>query len=100
MNIQDFFKKFPDETSCKAHFKAQRDNQGVICKRCSSTNHYWLSTRDQYQCKACKYRTTLRSGILLHGTQLPYYYWYFAIMMLTNTKKSFSALEMQRQLGH
>jgi len=26
--------------------------------------------------------------------------WYFGMMMLTSTKKSFSALEIQRQLGH
>lgn len=100
MKIQEFFKKFPDEASCKAHFKAERDHQGVICKRCQGKQHYWLSTRDQYQCKGCKYRTTLRSGTLLNGTQLPYYYWYFAILMLSSTKKSFSALEVQRQLGH
>lgn len=100
MKIQDFFKKFPDEVSCKTHFKAERDKQGVICKRCSGMEHYWISTRDQYQCKKCKFRTTLRSGTLLHGSQLPYYYWYFSIMLLTSTKKSFSALEVQRQLGH
>jgi len=100
MMIQDFFKKFPDEASCKAHFKAERDKQGIVCKRCGGITHYWISTREQYQCKSCKFRTTLRSGTLLHGTQLPYYYWYFSIMILTSTKKSFSALEVQRQLGH
>lgn len=100
MKIQDFFKKYPDEASCKAHFKSERDKQGVVCKRCQGQEHYWLSTRDQYQCKVCKFRTTLRSGTLLHQSQLPYYYWYFGMMMLTSTKKSFSALEIQRQLGH
>jgi DNA-directed RNA polymerase subunit RPC12/RpoP len=100
MNIQNFFKKFPDQANCKAHFKAERDKQGVICKRCGHQQHYWLSTRDQYQCKSCKFRTTLRSGTLLQGSQLPYYYWYFAMMLLSGTKKSFSALEVQRQLGH
>jgi len=100
MKIQDFFKKFPDEPSCKAHFKSIRDKQGVVCKRCGHQEHYWISTRSQYQCKKCKFRTTLRSGTLLHGSQLPYSYWYFGMMMLTSTKKSFSALEVQRQLGH
>ena len=56
--------------------------------------------RFQYQFKSCKSRTTLRSGTLLHKSQLPYYYWYFGMMMLTKTKKSLSALEIQRQLGH
>ncbi len=100
MKIRDFFKKFPDEASCKAHFKSERDKQGVVCKRCQHQEHYWISTRDQYQCKKCKFRTNLRSGTLLHGSQLPYSYWYFGMMMLTSTKKSFSALEIQRQLGH
>ncbi len=100
MKIQDFFKQYPDEASCKTQFKVERDKQGVVCKRCKSQEHYWISTRSQYQCKTCKFRTTLRSGTLLHGSQLPYYYWYFGMMMLTSTKKSFSALEIQRQLGH
>ncbi len=100
MIIRDFFKQFPDENSCKVHFKAERDKQGVKCKKCQHQEHYWISTREQYQCKKCKHRTPLRSGTLLHGTQLPYYYWYFAMMMLTSTKKSYSALEIQRQLGH
>ena len=100
MTIHEFFKKFPDEASCKAHFKSQRDNKGVTCKRCQHQDHYWISTRDQYQCKKCNYRTTLKSGTLLHGSQLPYHYWYFGMMLLTSTKKSFSALEVQRQLGH
>ena len=100
MKIRDFFKQFPDETSCKVHFKSERDKQGVKCKKCQHQAHYWLATREQYQCKKCKHRTPLRSGTLLHGTQLPYYYWYLAMMMLTSTKKSYSALEVQGQLGH
>ena len=100
MLIKDFFKKFPDEASCRSHFKTQRDKQGVVCKRCNHTEHYWISTREQYHCKKCKYRTTLRSGTIMHGSRLPFYYWYFAMMLLGSTKKSFSALSVQKQLGH
>ena len=100
MKIQDFFKKYPDEASCKAHFKPERDKQGVVCIRCQGKEHYWLSTRDQYQCWSCKPGTTLRSGTLLHKSRLPYHYWYFGMKVLTGTKKSFSALEIQRKLGH
>ena len=62
MKIQDFFEKYPDEASCKAHFKPERDKQGVLCKRCQGKEHYWLSRRVQYQCKSCKPGTTLRTG--------------------------------------
>lgn len=36
----------------------------------------------------------------MHGSQLPLRYWFIAIHLLPSTKKSFSAIELQRQLGH
>ena len=36
----------------------------------------------------------------MHGSKLPYRYWFIAIHLLTSTRNSFSALELQRQLGH
>jgi hypothetical protein len=36
----------------------------------------------------------------MHGSQLPFRYWFIAIHLLTSTKKSFSTSELQRQLGH
>ena len=36
----------------------------------------------------------------MHGSKLPFRYWFIAIHLLTSTKKSFSAKEIQRQLGH
>jgi hypothetical protein len=29
------------------------------------TTHYWLQNKEQYQCKPCSTRTTLRSGALI-----------------------------------
>jgi hypothetical protein len=36
----------------------------------------------------------------MHKSKLPYRYWFIAMHLLTSTKKSFSARELQRQLGH
>lgn len=36
----------------------------------------------------------------MHGSKLPFKYWFIAMHLLTATKHSFSALELQRQLGH
>ncbi len=100
MNLLNFIEQFPDEESCKLKFKEVRDKVGVICSECSGKDHYWKNDKWQYECKRCKKRTTLRSGTVMHGTQLPFRYWFIAIHLLTSTKKSFSALELQRQLGH
>lgn len=36
----------------------------------------------------------------MEGSKLPYSYWLTAMAFLTSTKKSISALELQRELGH
>lgn len=100
MNLISFTKQFPNEESCKQHLKEQREKQGIVCSKCGCTHHYWKKNRNEWQCKKCGHRTTLTSGTVMHGTKLPIMYWYIAMHLLTSTKKSFSALEMQRQLGH
>jgi transposase-like protein len=100
MNLINFIEQFPDEESCRLKFKEFRDKEGVVCRHCGSTSHYWLRTVEQYQCKACKTRTTLRSGTVMQASNLPFRYWFIAMHLITGTKKTFSALELQRQLGH
>lgn len=63
-------------------------------------HHYWKGYRQQWQCKCCGHRTSLTSGTVMHGTKRPLLYWFIAIHLLTSTKKTFSAAELQRQLGH
>jgi hypothetical protein len=100
MNLIDFITAYPDEESCKQKFKEYRDQVGVTCASCGNTNHYWKQDKEQYECKACGTRTTLKSGTVMHKSKLPYRYWFITMHLLTSTKKSFSAKEIQRQLGH
>jgi len=100
MNLLNFIEQFPDEQSCKLKYKEVRDKVGVTCSACGKKEHYWKKDKWQYECKSCGKRTTLRSGTVMHGSQLSFRYWFIAIHLLTSTKKSFSALELQRQLGH
>ena len=100
MSLISFISEFPDEQSCKNKFKEYRDQAGVVCAKCNGTQHYWKSDKEQYECKKCKTRTTLKSGTVLHKSKLPYRYWFITMHLLTSTKKSFSAKEIQRQLGH
>ena len=93
-------KEFPTESSCKNHFILYRKQKGVICQKCKGTEHWWLQSKEQFQCKKCRFRTTLRSGTVLHSTKLPFMYWYIAMHLMTSTKKGFSAHEMRRQIGH
>lgn len=100
MKLFDFNKYFPDEATCRRAFKEMRDKEGVVCQHCGSHDVVWLESKQQYQCKHCRHRTTLRSGTVMHGSKLPFMYWFIAMHLLTATKKSISAAELQRQLGH
>tara|TARA_R110002096_G_C14611280_1_gene723425 strand:+ start:927 stop:1862 length:936 start_codon:yes stop_codon:yes gene_type:complete len=100
MNLIEFIEQYPDESSCKSKFKEYREEVGVTCAKCKGTDHYWKQDKEQYECKKCKTRTTLRSGTVMHKSKLPYRHWFIAMHLLTSTKKSFSAKEIQRQLGH
>lgn len=100
MSLIDFITEFPDEASCKQKFKEYREQVGVVCAKCDGKEHYWKKDKEQYECKSCKTRTTLKSGTVMHKSKLPYRYWFITMHLLTSTKKSFSAKEIQRQLGH
>lgn len=100
MTILEFIKEFSDEEKCKAYFRDVRMKQGVKCKKCGCTNHYWLQNKWQFQCKTCSFRTTLRSGTIMENSRLPYSKYFLIILYMTSTKKGMSASEMQRQIGH
>jgi transposase-like protein len=100
MNLLNFIHDYPDEDSCKLKYKELRDQVGIVCSKCGNKEHYWKRDKWQYECKKCGKRTTLRSGTVMHGSQLTFRYWFIVIHLLTSTRKSFSALELQRQLGH
>ena len=100
MNIIKFIESFPDEESCRFHFKEIREKQGLICKKCGCKKHYWLKAKWQWQCSECRFRTGLRSGTMMENYKLPIRKWYLAMAFMSFSKKGISATELQRQLGH
>jgi ISXO2-like transposase domain/Transposase zinc-ribbon domain len=100
VNIIKFIEDFPDEHSCKEHLKGIREHQGITCKNCGCSKHYWLKAKYQWQCSDCGFRTTLRSGTMFENSNLPLRKWYLAMAFMSFSKKGISAKELQRQLEH
>ena len=99
MNLLDFNKRFPDEASCVAYLKLKREEECVICHQCHTCDNYWLQTMLYWKCKQCGAKTHLKAGTLMEKTHIPLRTWFTVIHLMTSTKKAFSALEMQRQVG-
>lgn len=100
MKLTEFSKRFDSEAACEQYLKEAREKAGVVCSKCGGKKQYWNKCRSRWVCANCGHETTLTSGTVMHGSNLPLLYWFTAIHLLTSTKKTFSAKEMQRQLGH
>ena len=94
MYLLNFTDQYPDELNCKNKFNEYRDQQGAICPHCEGTAYYWKRDRDNYECKKYSTFQSLRANTVMHGSKLPFRYWFIAIYLLTSTKKSFLALEL------
>jgi hypothetical protein len=101
MNILNFNDRFPTEKSCRIYLQEKREQEGIVCKICGGEKHYWLANQSLWRCAnpECKACTNLRAGTIMEKSHIPVRTWFMCIHLLTTTKKSFSALEMQRQLG-
>lgn len=100
MDIKNFFTQFPDNDACKMHLKKGREGSGIRCKKCQQFDHFWLDKKWQWQCRNCKFRTTLKSGTIMENSKMSIYNWYLVMAIMTMTKKGCSAKEIQRQVGH
>lgn len=96
----DFCKQFDSEESCEKYLREIREKEGVVCSKCGYKKHYWDKSTKSWRCAKCSHETTLTAGTVMHGSKLPLMYWFTAIHLITATKKTISAAEMQRQLGH
>lgn len=100
MKLLEFNKHFSSEEDCIRYLKTKREEQGLVCPKCGGVKHRWDKYNRRWICCGCHHITTLTSGTVMHGSKLPLLYWFTAMHLLTTTKKTFSASELQRQLGH
>jgi len=99
MTSKDFFTEFSKEEACVAHMRSEREQNGMICRKCSSKRLSWLSTVQRWECMVCKAKTTIRSGTIMMHSKLPIHVWYHCMFLMSSTSKAISAKEMQHQLG-
>lgn len=100
MNLLNFVSQYPDESGCRIKFREIEDRQGVVCSRCGHSDYRWKKDKENHECKKCGKCQSLRANTVMHGSQLPFRYWFIAIHLLTVTRKRFSALKLQHQSGH
>lgn len=99
MNLLEFQQSFSREEDCIEYLIQQRWPEGYACTRCGHGEAGYHPARRHFQCKACKYQQSVTAGTLFHKTRTPLQEWFWAIYLMSNSKKGISALELQRLLG-
>ena len=100
MDISEFFRLYPDEQSCKEFFKQKRSKEHSCCKRCGSLQLRWEEKASRWRCKQCKHTMSLKQGTVMENSNLGFRIWLWGLYLMSLTKKGFSALELQRLIGH
>jgi len=72
MKLLEFYKHFPDKSSCKQHFKTHRQKEVIFCLKCKGTNHNWVKIKVMFECKFCRYQMSLKKGTLMENSKLKY----------------------------
>ena len=97
-SLIEFQKEFPDNEACAKHIAAQRWPSGFVCSRCGNKEAWYLSKRHLFDCKACRFQTSITAGTIFHGTRTPLVKWYWMIYHIAMDKVGVSIAEMQRLL--
>jgi len=98
IDLFNFQKKFSTERRCHDFLFKQRWPSGFVCPRCHYTGFSFITTRNLYQCKKCKYQVSVTAGTIFHKSRKPLKKWFWMIFLITRSKSGQSIRYLQRLL--
>jgi transposase-like protein len=93
-----FQKTFSSDAACEKHLVEQRWKNGFICLQCGHDKAWYLKGRKLFDCKKCRFQTSLTAGTIFHATKIPLVKWYWLLYHMAMDKVGVSISEMQRLL--
>lgn len=92
--------RFGSEDVCRDYLEKLRWSDGrPNCPRCNSESVSEISTRNQFDCNACRCRFSVTSGTIFDNTKLPLWKWFAAVYLMLESKKAMSAMQIGRTLS-
>jgi transposase-like protein len=95
---------FHDDNAAREHLESLLWPQGPVCPRCGVmgnriTKLQGTSTRPGvYKCKDCRKPFSVTVGTVMERSHIPLSKWVLAAQLMASSKKSMSALQLQRML--
>ena len=98
--VQDFYKRFPDDSACLDHLMKIRHGDPVECPKCSKTGKFHrIRKRPLYECAWCGYQISPMAGTPFERSHTSLQKWFYAMYLFTTSRHGVSGKELQRQLG-
>ena len=92
---------FSDEQAVEQMFIAERWPNGVACPECGSLDIAERPTRkpQPFRCNDCRMDFSVKTGTVMHGSNLSLSKWALAAYLLTTNLKGVSSMKLHRDLG-
>jgi transposase-like protein len=91
------------EDQARAYFERRRWPNGPVCVHCGSINVFRFQGRSTrpglLKCNDCRQQFSVTVGSIMEDSHLPLCKWALAFHLMATSKKGFSALQLQRNLG-
>ena len=103
ITLIDAIKKFDTEEKAEAWFIEQRWPDGPVCpyERCESTRISTVANRkpQPYRCRACRKFFSIKSGTMMHSSNIELSKWAIAFYLHATSLKGVSSMKLYRDLG-
>lgn len=98
--LQQAIQHFSDEQVCVEAVSEMRWPDGKpTCPKCGEQDHYYLSARLIWKCKACGKQFSVKVGTMMEDSPIPLSKWLLAMWMLGNCRNGVSSYEIHRAIG-
>lgn len=99
MTLLDLHTGYSTDEKCRELLERLRWPSGPECPRCHTRQVVRLTTNKKLLwCGECQYQFTVTSGTIFHDSHLPLDTWFFAVLLLVEARKGFSANQLRRTL--
>ena len=101
ITLAQLLKQYPDDASAEAWFVERRWPNGIACPRCGDCNVQIGTThpRMPFRCRGCKKFFSVKTGMMMEGSNIGYQAWLIAVYSMTTNLKGISSMKLHRGLG-
>ncbi len=101
MNLITFQKKFSIHKACHDHLFKLKWQTGFRCEKCEHDAYYTTKTRKLhlYECKNCRYQSTVTVGTVMEKTRTDLTKWFLAIYLIAHDKRGISAQRLSEEIS-